>query len=1123
MSNEFPIGAHFPTSSTSQHPVSNSTEGQISSYFSSSTDNEKENLFTLIGSTQPPPAVTQAQQPRDSHLPGTGVNLHPQTVLAPLDSSSPQMANSDNESRVGDNPGLFSHGGPQNSSSSSGFFGSLSSQGQLPDASSWGAKNSSSVQQQPYGGNPADSAEHLKSHFTVGHRSQGSASSFFVGSNTQEGDFFSSLQPQSLPMMPSHTSTVLPSHAPSGKCTSAPTTGVLQILQPSSDRPYETQLSSECLSGHHSLPSNADSNLSSPLSRPHSNAEINTHPFGDPFFGQPTNADPKYCPSGSHTGGLQTNADPDYNSSKYRGPLTNLEREACPVEKKQSGIVGSEPYPPQPLGSEGESNLLARTSCAVETIERPPSAASSLNQSLCSLLDSQEDFTSGASPIRLVAPAPFTHEPLPPVGPAVSLTGEVRLGGELSLLPPAPLPSLASNTQTDVTSSSGKTTHTTTDSVAIVEEVRHRSELGRAMSDQRTQVGTESGHGGFDQYRTSRQNRATSSHGTEHLLAEASADEDTPGAGEKEGSKEEGSASPVVVGENGGVNLDVRPSPDCSERSLNDWEIVDSVAEQRTQGVGLTPDLVHPTSGFNQPLQQHSTASEDLFGPHGLPAEAQWQQNVNGPPPQFQAPDVVSQSSSLPPDLPKWLTVCPPDVEVIQGHPPVTVNPSPSIGCLAGTSAPSGSSLPQVVQATLSPEDFSLTSSSDRTLVGLSPSSTSQPSVIETSQNLSPATVMSPLNQSHTSPPSQEPITLSTHPSTADPQQGSQSGNFTSPLLHAQPMHDVSRVGLASQSGVSSSLLYSPPVQNPQHGSQAANPAGQTQPFGTGMSLNPQNAQTNLGNGEVKDHLGIAGAINRGVTCSQAVPLAGDPQTSSNADSEPSVNAPWSENPLPNSTGSLIAPPSVPMMKPPLVSGVDLLPQTGLHMAPSSSVVPSTHSQVGPPQTGSPADTSSMALPTQSQVRNAATELQTGLPSSVFPTQPQGVSAASQLQTGLPSSMPPPAQPQVPSSASQVQTGLPSSVPPPTQPQGLDAATMLNSTPPQVPRAASQLQTSTLSSIPPLTQAQHPDAVAQLRCLLLKPRSQVQLLNFKLTCQAPWQLLLNLKVKAQPTNFKLAC
>ncbi len=1203
MSNQFPIRAHYPIQPTSQPSVSDSTGAQISNYFASSADND--NPFASIASsragTNHPGAPPDTQQPSDSQAADSGVSFQSHVPSDALHMLSMEKSGGNI------NPGqFFSHDGTQNCSA--GFFDSLSSQGQMPNPTLWGHNSnddvqSLSVQQPQHVGNPVDSVEQPRSNLS---NSQ-SNSSFFAGSSIQNSDFFSSLQqPQSLPVMPSCASTVPPQP---GTNASASSTGVIQILNPSVAEPvsshlYNTQLSVDHLSSDlpslpsnadsnlSSLPSNAGSNLSSPL--PHSPSNADTH-FCDPYFGKQTNADPGYSHPTSHSG-LQTNADPDYNPSRPKGPLTNLQSDFHPpvVEKdscKKLSNAGGEFHSSLPLGGDTERHA----SCAVDAIERPPSAASSLNQSLCSLLDSQEDFTSGASPIRLVAPAPFTHEPLPPVGPSVSLMGEVKLGSELSLLPPAPLPS---NRFCDVASGGGKTIQTATDSVAIVQEVSQPESRceARAMSgygapgdlqqnravtshesDGRDLSGT--GHswqdgatsgnpGGFDQEKASR------GYGTEQLLAEASADEETVEAGEDVGFTEKGSVSLLVVGEAESLNVSLRASPNCSERSLNDWEIVDNLAEQRVHGVHSAPDLVHPVVGlhqtqqqqppmppdavlgpygqptqqqgppppdallgpygkpiqqqlhgspdtllgpygqptqqqspappgtllgpYGQPTQQQSLAppgtllgpygqptqqqppapSDALLGPYGQPTQQQppeppnallgpygqpqWPQHSCPAPGHFQAPDVVSQSSTVAPDLSH--SASPPEFQV---HQSPAINPS-SVASFAV--APSGLGLPQVVQATLSPEDLSSTGSSDKTLVGISPASdTSQPTVSGSNQTFLPAPIISTPNQSATTSPLLQtatplsqvitaPSQVVTPPLGSVPQQRNQPENSAA-QLHAHQMHELPSVGSANQASLSPPLLPPPPPQNPQHGSLDLGHTTRPNQFvSTGMSLgpaghttqpNPQHGSLVLGPAQPNPQhglldLGPAGHTtqpNQVISTPQivhnAVPVVSDatgsgdplPTLSSQgvvadgpppppqpaSDTVPSVSPLWSENPLPTPAGCVptVAYSAVPVVQPPPASGVDLLPQTGLPKAPEvsqiSSVAATGHNQptVQPP-TGLPTHPPTSGAPQIPSVANVAQNLphQIGLSSAPSTVAPPPASGAPQVPNVVASSQP---------------------------------------------------------------------------------------------------------------------
>lgn len=311
---------------------------------------------------------------------------------------------------------------------------------------------------------------------------------------------------------------------------------------------------------------NADSNVSSPQSRPPSNAD--SHAKMPIFCGEPFNI----------VNYQQTNADPEYQCSTQKRPLTNLEGGVDPDRKAlERPDSETKSHPPPPPHSSTDGDRTHRGVPGGDVIDRL-SSTSSLNHSLSSLLDSQEDFTSGVSPIRLMAPAPFVHEPLPPVGPPTSLTGEVQLG-QLSLLPPAPLPP---------TTSVG--VHTSTGS--------HRADanLGQEAS-----------------LLVSSQVSAMSGDGTERLLAEASAEE-----GEIADIDMKSLSPSVAVGPNPPVaaehpesqisSLSAGTSPDSTGKgSLNGWEIVDSEAEQGSQDPSASvPAGAPPHQG---PVQQPEISS----------------------------------------------------------------------------------------------------------------------------------------------------------------------------------------------------------------------------------------------------------------------------------------------------------------------------------------------------------------------------------------------------------------------------------------------------------------------------------------------------------------------------------
>ena len=581
---------------------------------------------------------------------------------------------------------FFTQPGLSNTTSpTAGFFDSLpsQSQGQQNHSSFPPFKKSVSASiteqshegslQQPSVGLSSRSVEQL--HATAPPTAGGSmgVTSGLFGSSTQQGDFFSSLSTQPMPGL-------------GGKSPSAPPTGLIQVLPPAEQQPSslpstaelqvlrppepsasapETPLSAPdtALYGHPSLSSgypsmtsshpslssgqpslpldpqpqaygnavamsgsdeylhsnagsaahpglssldrqsNAESTLSSPLSRPPSNAD--THARATSYGGeQPflcnyqklTNADNPCNPRG-----LKTNLQSELNSRKTEDNST-----PCPPADAQSA-------PPPPVSGEGVEKLAS---------ERPLSTTSSLNQSLCSLLDSQEDFTSGASPVRLLAPAPFMHEPHPPapsmyephlpVGPPTSLIGEVQLGGALSLVPPAPLPSVGSVTSSGMSGGMG------------------RIMLASAGSDSTSTTLLQEPF--LSQHK--QQDQVMSGAGTERLLAEASAEETVGQRGVRAGTD---SVSPLVVGGSKASSTGPSLSPDSGSKgggsSLNDWEIV-SEADAGVQAV----------SG------SHSAAAGLMEDPlHQLPP---WQPAHSLPPPDTSTvPPPPQPASSQPPPL----------------------------------------------------------------------------------------------------------------------------------------------------------------------------------------------------------------------------------------------------------------------------------------------------------------------------------------------------------------------------------------------------------------------------------------------------------------------------------------
>ena len=177
--------------------------------------------------------------------------------------------------------------------------------------------------------------------------------------------------------------------------------------------------------------SNTSSAVSSPMSYPPSNVDKNVRnvPFADSAFMYRTNADPEYNTASSR--------------SAPKRPLTNLEFDPDVAKlstdrSPETETLSDHNVPPtHPVG---ESPLEKAVSAASMHEDRAPSLSASLNQSLCSLLDNQEDFPFRSSPVRLLAPAPFdiftsmSH----PASVAV-VAGKVDSS---PLLPPVAVPSI---------------------------------------------------------------------------------------------------------------------------------------------------------------------------------------------------------------------------------------------------------------------------------------------------------------------------------------------------------------------------------------------------------------------------------------------------------------------------------------------------------------------------------------------------------------------------------------------------------------------------------------------------------------------------------------------------------
>ncbi len=183
--------------------------------------------------------------------------------------------------------------------------------------------------------------------------------------------------------------------------------------------------------------SNSSSALSSPMTRPPSNADKNATniPPVDAPFPYRTNADPGY---GNGTGG---------SGSGPKRPLTNLECNSDPAKAlltsnlSQAERLGHPNIPSSLVGDDTQHKSASVTSSTSDG-EKAPSLSSSHNQSsLCSLLDSQEEFAYRSSPIKLVAPAPYdTHGP-PNNASSSSPAGATGRVDNTPSLPPFSLPS----------------------------------------------------------------------------------------------------------------------------------------------------------------------------------------------------------------------------------------------------------------------------------------------------------------------------------------------------------------------------------------------------------------------------------------------------------------------------------------------------------------------------------------------------------------------------------------------------------------------------------------------------------------------------------------------------------
>ena len=352
---------------------------------------------------------------------------------------------------------------------------------------------------------------------------------------------------------------------------------------------------------------NADSNVSSPHSRPPSNAD--SHAKMPVFCGEPFNV----------VNYQQTNADPEYQCTTQKRPLTNLEGGVDPDRKALD--IEDKSHPPPPPHSSTEGDRPHRGVPGGDVVDRL-SSTSSLNHSLSSLLDSQEDFTSGVSPIRLMAPAPFMHEPLPPVGPPTSLTRDVQLG-QLSLLPPAPLPP---TTAIGVHTSTGS--HRAGINViqevslpvssSVVSQVSAMSGDGteRLLAEASAEEGEIAGVG-FESLSPGHPNPPAATKHPESHVSTVGGDPNPLVAAEHPESHMSGDPNPPVATEHPESqvsSLSAGTSPDsCGKGSLNDWEIVDSVAEQDPSASLLAG--APPPQGSVPPSQQPGMP----MGMHGVP------------------------------------------------------------------------------------------------------------------------------------------------------------------------------------------------------------------------------------------------------------------------------------------------------------------------------------------------------------------------------------------------------------------------------------------------------------------------------------------------------------------------
>ena len=468
MSGQLPIEAHQPPPLLADQ-LHHSNPAENSNYFSSSTTGN-DNLFPSMDLA--PPSMNLLG-PTPSSLVPSGIQISEKTSEL-INQSSIQ----DHFTQTRQHTSTFS---TKEDVNPVGFFDSLSNQEmksntpllqqQVPPLttafqSQSQDHNAPAPSMDPLlsksNNTPSSSADQL---FTLSNPpSQTTANLFGSSSSTQQSDFLCSLQLQSLPVLPSQGQVGEPRSNLTHKPTSAPSTGLVSIIP--SEQLAVQQWMSETDSSSSGLPSSTTTEvfnnltnhippdsllmsdrsvssntepavnkenpaLSSPMSRPPSNADNHSRisAYAEPFNYQKTNADCESNLRGVH-----------------KGPLTNLESDPRRLSGSAPCVSGGSNILDKPADKMDDNNDFNH----VDSIERPPSCSSSLNQSLCSLLDSQEDFTSQASPIRLVAPSPLVLDPHSQVGPPAFLVGEVPLEklSRLSLLPPAPLLSASSCTVT---------------------------------------------------------------------------------------------------------------------------------------------------------------------------------------------------------------------------------------------------------------------------------------------------------------------------------------------------------------------------------------------------------------------------------------------------------------------------------------------------------------------------------------------------------------------------------------------------------------------------------------------------------------------------------------------------